>query len=62
MVCSKLINKKIKEDKVLEIFKRDEILELVELRRHNPKEYKRTLKDVAEVLRDINEIMKEVNK
>ncbi len=62
MVCSKLINKKIEEDRILEIFKRDEILELVELKRNNPEEYKRTLKDVAEVLRDIDKIMKEVNK
>ena len=57
-----LKNRKAEEDKVLSIFKRDEILELVKLKRHNPKEYIRTLKDVAEVLRDIAEIIDEVNK
>ena len=62
MVCSKLINKKIEEDRILEIFKRDEILELVELKRHNPEEYKRTLKDIAGVLKDVAEVVKEVNK
>ena len=62
MVCPDIINEKFKEDKVLSIFKRDEILELVELRRENPEEYKRTLKDVAEVLKDIAEIVDGVNK
>ena len=54
--------KEFEEDRVLSIFKRDEILELVKLRRENPEEYKRTLKEVAEVLRDINKVIREVNK
>ena len=62
MVCPDEINKKFEENKILEIFKRDEILELVKLRRENPEEYKKTLREVAEVLRDINRVMKEVNK
>ena len=62
MVCPDIIDKKFKEDKVLSIFKRDEILELVAIRRENPKEYKRTLKDVAEVLKDIAEVVEGVNK
>jgi len=62
MVCPDEINKKFEENKILEIFKRDEILELVKLRRENPEEYKKTLREVAEVLRDINRVMKEVNR
>ncbi len=62
MVCPDLIKEKKEEDRVLEIFKRDEIIELVKLRRENPEEYKRTLKDVAEVLRDVAKIVNEVNK
>ncbi len=62
MVCPNSIPKKETEDKVLEIFKRDEILELVYLKRHNLEEYKRTLKDVAEVLKDIAEVVEGVNK
>ena len=62
MPCPNSIPKKEEEDKVLKIFKRDEILELVYLKRHNPEEYKRTLKDVAGVLKDIAETVDEVNK
>ncbi len=62
MVCPKIVDKKFKEDKVLQVFKRDEILELVQIRREDPEEYKRTLKDVAEVLKDIAEVVDEVNK
>jgi len=62
MVCPNIIKEKKEENKVLEIFKRDEILELVKLRRENPEEYKRTLKDVAEVLRDVAKVVNEVNK
>ena len=62
MPCPDSIPKKEEEDKVLKIFKRDEILELVYLKRHNPKEYKRTLRDVAGVLKDCAEIVDEVNK
>lgn len=62
MVCPDEINKKFEENKILEIFKRDEILELVKLRRENPEEYEKTLREVAEVLRDINRVMKEVNR
>jgi len=61
MPCPNSIQKK-QEDKVLKIFKRDEILELVYLKRHNPEEYKRTLRDVAGVLKDIAEIVEEVNR
>ena len=61
MVCPDLIKEKKEENRVFEIFKRDEIMELVRLKRENPEEYKRTLKDVAEVLRDVNKIVKEVN-
>ena len=62
MVCPDMIKEKKEEDRVLEIFKRDEIIELVKLRRENPTEYKRTLKDVAEVLRDVNKIVNENQK
>lgn len=63
MPCPNSIPKtQLDEDKVLSIFKRDEILELVKLKRNNPEEYKRTLKDVAEVLKDIAETVDEVNK
>ena len=55
MVCPDILKEKEEENRVLEIFKRDEILELVKLRRKNPEEYKRTLKDVAGVLKDIAE-------
>jgi len=61
MVCPERLKTKKDEKKVLEIFKRDEILELVELKRKNPKEYMRTLKDVAEVLRDCAKVVDEVN-
>ena len=62
MVCPEIMKEKIEENRILEIFKRDEILELVKIRRENPEEYKRTLREIAEVLRDIDKIMKEVNK
>ena len=60
MVCADIVKENKEKDKVLEIFKRDEILELVKLRRENPEEYKRTLKDVAEVLRDVSKVVNEV--
>ena len=62
MVCPDIIKNKKEENRVLEIFKRDEIMELVKLRRKNPKQYERTLRDVAEVLRDVNKVVNEVNK
>ena len=62
MVCPSIMKNKLKEDKVLEIFKRDEILELVKLKRENPKEYMKTLREVAEVLKDIQNIVEGVNK
>jgi len=62
MVCPDILKEKKEENRVLEIFKRDEILELVKLRRENPEEYKITLKDVAEVLRDVAKIVEEANK
>ena len=58
MICPDAIKKKFKEK---EILKKDEILELVKLKRQDPEEYKRTLKDIAEVLRDIQDIVYEVN-
>jgi len=60
MVCADIVKENKEKDKVLEIFKRDEILELVKLRRENPGEYKRTLRDVAEVLRDVSKVVNEV--
>ena len=62
MPCPNSIPKKETEDIVLSIFKRDEILELVKLKRDNPIEYKRTLKDVAGILKDVAETVDEVNK
>ena len=62
MVCPKMLKAEKEADRVLEIFKRDEIIELVKLRRENEKEYLRTLKDVAEVLRDVAKVVNEVNK
>lgn len=63
MPCPNSLKKQQEEeDKVLQIFSRDEILELVKLKRENLEQYKRTLKDVAEVLKDIGEIIDEVNK
>ena len=62
MVCPDMIKGKKEENRILEIFKRDEIMELVKLRRENPEEYKRTLREVAEVLRDVAEVVNEVNK
>ena len=62
MVCPDIIKEKNEEKRVLGVFKRDEILELVKLRRENSKEYMRTLKDVAEVLKDIAEVVQGVNK
>ena len=60
MVCPDAINRKKFNPE--EILKKDEILELVKLKRENPKEYLRTLKDISEVLRDIADIVKVVNK
>jgi len=62
MVCADIIKEKKENDKVLEIFKRDEILELVKLKRENPAEYQRTLREVAEVLRDVSRVVNEVHK
>ena len=62
MVCADIIKEKKEGDRVLEIFKRDEIMELVKLRRENPEEYKRTLREVAEVLKDVSEVVNEVHK
>ena len=62
MVCPDLIKSKKEENRIFEIFKRDEILELVKLKKENPEEYKEMLKDIAEVLRDVAEIVEEVNK
>ena len=42
------------------ILSNDDIMDLVHLKRNNPKEYKQTLKDITEVLRDIEEAVKEV--
>lgn len=61
MVCPDMIKEKEEENRIFEIFKRDEILELVKLKRENPKEYKRTLREVAEVLRDVAKVVKEAN-
>jgi len=63
MPCPNSVPKKqIDEDKVFQIFKRDEILELVKLKKENLEEYKEMLKDIAGVLRDVAEIVDEVNK
>ncbi len=62
MPCPNSIPKKEIEDKVFQIFKKDEILELVKLKRKNPEEYREMLKDVAGVLKDVAEIVEEVNK
>ena len=62
MVCPDMIKDKKEENRVLEIFKRDEILELVKIKRENPEEYKRTLRDIAGVLKDLAETVDEVNK
>ena len=61
MVCPDAIKRK-EEKNIFEIFKRDEILELVRLKKENPEKYKEILKDIAEVLRDVAETVDEVNK
>ena len=45
-----------------EVVSSDDIMDLVALKRANPEEYQKTLKDIAEILRDIAKIVDEVNK
>ena len=63
MTCPNSVKRKeIEEDKIFSIFKRDEILELVKLKKENPEKYREMLKDIAGVLKDIAEVVDEVNK
>ncbi len=55
------MNKK-EEDKVFSVFKKDEILELVRLKKEYPEGYRRMLKDISEVLKDVAEVVEGVNK